>query len=228
MKICKLTIAVSVYLISTGANAALLERLDGLAYYDTEADLTWLADANMGGMMGWSEANDWAATLNISGVTGWRLPETVDVGNDGVTPNSVFIELPGVDAGYNITSPSEMSNMYYNVLGNTAYVDENAHNIGCSSPDSAPEYCLENTGPFSNIQTSLYWSSTGDVTHSGYAWYFEMMTGYQWTANTGIQGYAWAVHTGDVSAVPVPAAVWLFGSGLLALAGLAKHKKTSI
>ena len=31
---------------------------------------------------------------------------------------------------------------------------------------------------------------------------------------------------GEVSAVPVPAAVWLFGSALLGLAGIAKRKKT--
>jgi len=30
---------------------------------------------------------------------------------------------------------------------------------------------------------------------------------------------------GDVSAVPVPAAVWLFGSGLVGLVGIARRKK---
>ena len=33
--------------------------------------------------------------------------------------------------------------------------------------------------------------------------------------------------TADVSAVPVPAAVWLFGSGLLGLIGVARRKKVS-
>jgi hypothetical protein len=32
--------------------------------------------------------------------------------------------------------------------------------------------------------------------------------------------------TADVAAVPVPAAVWLFGSGLLGLIGVARRKKT--
>lgn len=32
--------------VSGAANAALVERLDGLAYYDDVADLTWLADAD--------------------------------------------------------------------------------------------------------------------------------------------------------------------------------------
>ena len=31
--------------------------------------------------------------------------------------------------------------------------------------------------------------------------------------------------SGDVSAVPVPAAVWLFGSGLMGLLGLARRKR---
>jgi len=37
--------------------------------------------------------------------------------------------------------------------------------------------------------------------------------------------YALAVRPGDVSAVPVPAAVWLFGSGLMGLLGLARRKR---
>ena len=32
----------------------------------------------------------------------------------------------------------------------------------------------------------------------------------------------------DVSVVPVPAAVWLFGSGLLALVGIARRKKAQL
>ncbi|MCP4042838.1 MAG: VPLPA-CTERM sorting domain-containing protein, partial [Gammaproteobacteria bacterium] len=31
--------------------------------------------------------------------------------------------------------------------------------------------------------------------------------------------------SGDVSAVPVPAAVWLFGSGLIGLLGVARRKR---
>ncbi len=40
-------------------------------------------------------------------------------------------------------------------------------------------------------------------------------------------GYGWAVHSGDVSTVPVPAAVWLFGSGLLGLIGVARRKRAN-
>ncbi len=42
----------------------------------------------------------------------------------------------------------------------------------------------------------------------------------------GFTGVAYQLHTeGTVSAVPVPAAVWLFGSGLLGLVGIARRKK---
>jgi hypothetical protein len=34
-----------------------------------------------------------------------------------------------------------------------------------------------------------------------------------------------AVHPGDVSAVPIPGAVWLFGSALLGLIGIRKEMK---
>ena len=35
--------------LTISANAALVSRLGGLAYYDTEANLTWLTDANVAG-----------------------------------------------------------------------------------------------------------------------------------------------------------------------------------
>jgi hypothetical protein len=38
--------------------------------------------------------------------------------------------------------------------------------------------------------------------------------------------FAWAVHSGNVGAVPIPPALWLFGSGLLGLIGVARKKAT--
>lgn len=43
---------------------------------------------------------------------------------------------------------------------------------------------------------------------------------------SGFGGVYWGMHLeGVVSAVPVPAAVWLFGSGLIGLIGIARRKK---
>lgn len=188
------------------------------AYYDTTLDITWLADANYAGKMDWATANNWAANLNPynSGITGWRLPDTVDVGNDAATYTNIY---QGVDYGYNITTHSELSHMFYETLGDLAYYD--------TSGNVQSGYGLSNTGPFSNLDSS-YWSATEYGAFTNYAWYFTMSSGYQANGNKAGPGGAWAVHSGDVggvSAVPVPAAVWLFGSGLLGLVGMARRKQ---
>jgi hypothetical protein len=225
---------ISLSLVST-ADAALLGRLavtsggtDYQAYYDTVAGLTWLADANNSltsghddnGQMNWQDANAWAAQLNVGGVSGWRLPSVVDTGTVGCN-----FTADGTDCGYNVdTTTGEMANLYYNVLGNLGGFDTNEN----EQPDGG----LKNTGPFSNIQTSYYWTDTNyenDLTGNS-AWNFWMSDGLKnlTTKNTNL--HAWAVQSGDVgsSAVPLPAAVWLFGSGLLGLIGVVKRKNTNI
>ncbi len=204
-------------------NAATIE-----AYYDTAQNITWLADANYArttgydadGKMTWATATAWAAGLNIGGVTGWRLPTTVDVGNDGVTYTS---EYQGVDAGYNITTLSEMSRMFYVTLGDKAY-----YNTAGSGPQ--PGWGLTNAGPFSNVEVvdnAEYWSGTGYAPNAGYAWTFKFNTGLQNNHLKDALGPAWAVHSGDVgvSVVPVPAAVWLLGSGLAGLFGMTRARR---
>ncbi|MFK5950219.1 MAG: hypothetical protein QM500_15750 [Methylococcales bacterium] len=70
----------AVLLVPTIGNAALVGRLaateggtDYQAYYDTETDLTWLADANAAGAaMRWDAANtgqrDWKLVVSLVGV----------------------------------------------------------------------------------------------------------------------------------------------------------------
>ena len=196
-------------MVSFNTNAALIERLGGLAYYDNVADLTWLADANAAGInMNWNDANAWAASLDVAGVTGWRLPETLqpDAGCSLVDGN-------GQDYGTGCTG-SEMGNLFYNVLGGVADVSIlDTHNA--------------NYDLFSNVISASYWSSTEYEFNTGFAWIFGMPTGSQSFSTKSADYYAWAVYSGDVSPVPVPAAVWLFGSGLLGLVGVARRKKAS-
>ena len=73
------------------------------AYYDATTNLTWLANANMNGLMDWSAANSWAAGLDINGVTGWTLPTTADT-------SCIGINCTGSEMGY----------LFYDVLGGTA------------------------------------------------------------------------------------------------------------
>jgi hypothetical protein len=80
-------------------------------------------------------------------------------------------------------------------------------------------------GPFSNVVSGWYWSGTER----------DFASAYQFNFNNGHQSlsfsrqtteYAWAVHDGDIpKVVPIPAAVWLFASGLIGLPALARRKR---
>jgi hypothetical protein len=121
---------------------------------------------------------------------------SVDVNSDGTVVNC----SPGGVSG---CADNEMGYLYWE------------EHIRATSP-----------GPFSNVQSLFFWSST----ESGiFAWEFRFGDAIQGKANKGGTIAAWAVYSGDVSlaAVPIPPAVWLFGSGLLGLIAIARHKKAS-
>jgi len=190
--------------VSISANAALVPRLGGLAYYDDVAGLTWLADANAAGTaMNWADANTWAAGLDINGVTGWRLANTLQ------PDASCSVQNGSVSQGFNCTG-SEMGNLFYNVLGGIA-------GSGLSATNA-------NYNLFSNIQSVGYWSATEYAPSTDGAWDFVMGNGDQEFVTKGNFTFAWAVQSGDVGTVPVPATVWLFASGFVGLIGVARRK----
>ena len=81
---------------------------------------------------------------------------------------------------------------------------------------------------FINIQVSFgtYWSGTELASNTAKAGEFSFINGDQRANNPkGIHSaFSWAVRDGDVSAVPIPPALWIFGSGLLGLIGVAMKK----
>ena len=81
----------------------------------------------------------------------------------------------------------------------------NVDGISASSPDL-----------FTNVQSNYYWSGTEFAigTSGASAWWFHIDLGAQNASSKDLNYSAWAVLDGDVAAVPVPAAVWLFGSAL--------------
>jgi hypothetical protein len=233
-----LTAVSLVALISGTANAALLSRLSGQAHYDSELDITWAADANLAasnnfgistiesnGAMSWATANEWIAAVNGAaylGQTDWRLPLIVDSGNPGCDWGNT-----GTDCGYDsltksgTTVFSEMAYMYYETLGNVGRYDTSGNFVNC--PDE-PIYCLTNQGPFSNIQTKSYWSGTSYGPNGNFAWTFGFGGGAQGDRDKSSAYHAWAVRSGDIAVVPLPASVWLLGSSLAALGAL-RHRR---
>jgi hypothetical protein len=152
-------------------------------------------------------------TTTINWSTGWRLPATVDGsyvwGSDGTTT-----------AGFNITT-SEMGHLYYVSLGNKGYV-------ATDGTQPQPGWGFINKGPFSNLQAHDCWSGTEYSANPSFAWSFHFHNGLQGYGGKGaVDFYALAVRPGEVSAVPIPGALWLLGSGLVGLAGFRRRFRKS-
>lgn len=226
MKISEILLGICFFVLSSSVGAALLSRdLDGNsgtieAFYDDATNLTWLSDANMSmtsgydsdGLMTWNEARTWVSLdLNFEqygGGDAWRLP---------ITPNSDHDCFDWTTAAS--CYQGEMAQLYFNSMGNTAFT-ERVYD------------------PFMNVQQDRYWSSNiynlvpgkpgigGVSPATAYILTFDMNGGSLRTTAESEQHYAWAVHEGDigVSIVPVPAAIWMFGSGVIALIGFSKRK----
>lgn len=206
---------------SAGAQAALVGRLaDGAgryqAVYDTDLNITWLADANYAatsgfdadGLMKWTNVQDWIATLNrVShlGAADWRLPLS-----DGCS-------------GYDCTG-SELGHLFYTEFGGVA---------GYGEP--MPPLADADLALFSNLPVGGFWSATEYSPDA--AWVFEFGpydVGRQIYFPKDVKFYAWAVRSGDIGggvpvvaaplAVPAPSALGLFASGLIGIVGLARRK----
>jgi hypothetical protein len=205
-------ITLTLCLATVTADAALLSRAGGQAYYDDVLNITWLRNANLAatnsfgvagiidagegpGQMTWATAQLWVGAMNAAdylGVNNWRLPETLQ-------PDPTCSQQYG-DKSYGHTCQgSEMGHLFY-VNG----ISWGAGGSGYS-------------GGFTNIHAGMYWSGTEYALDPSFAWNNNFHVGYgdQVTAQKSNYDFAWAVHDGDpFSVVPVPAAVWLFGSAL--------------
>jgi hypothetical protein len=190
------------------ANAALQNNGNGLIY-DTDLDITWY-DASVTGRS-WQEAKTWAENLEITvnGATysNWRLPSALNRNGSGPTD------------GYNVTG-SEMGHLFYTELVNKGYYDVNGN--------VQPGYGLVNKAPFTTLEGLGYWSNEAgsDPSYNGGAWYFAFSFGRQSVIYTDYLYQPLAVHEGNVGApVPIPAAIWLLGSGLIGLVSLRRRMK---
>jgi len=187
-------------LVST-AEASLISRLGGLAVYDTDRNITWLANANANGQMTWATANSWAAGLNIGGYTGWRLPTALNTNGSGPC------------SGTNCTG-SELGHLYYTELGVAA---------GNNITSSTSTYLQL----FTSVQNSVYWSANLFASNpNNFAWSFLANSGVQTSVTKTTPYYAWAVRSGDVGgSVPEPGIIGLMGIGALAWAGTSQKRR---
>ncbi len=217
MKYSLQIIAITTILLTTNANASLIDRGSGLIF-DTDLDITWLQDANYAftsghddnGRMTWQQSMNWVSQIEYAGYLEWRLPTTVLPDSNCMISDGTYTG----SYGYNCTE-SEMGHLFYDEL-----MGEAGQSILVSG--STTELSM-----FNNLHADGYWSET--VYDLNNSWDFKFSNGNQvWNHISNNEFYAMAVHDGDigaVSTVPLPASFWLLGSGLIGLIGIAKRNE---
>lgn len=199
-------------LMTTSTNAAFVGRLpstpggiDYQAYYDDQLNITWLA-----------EADAFSTPAPDSGGPGLVEPDLILVlANAWVTNLTINgvsgWRLPNMDVNGDVAivdcTSSTQADCKDNEYGHLFYYGAST-TLGSGITSTSPD-------PFTNVQSSFYWSNDPAAVFD-----FTGTSG----SSAGDDYYVWAIHDGDIGTVPVPAAVWLFGSGLLGLIGIARKK----
>lgn len=167
-------------------------------------------DFNSDGSLDWWAAQAFVHYLDIidyAGSNQWALPTQPDQIDVSIFTNSPLGEL------------------YFNELNALAWPGTNFSDYGILHDGSMGT--SGNAGPFANAQTDLYWFGTELNSYPDTVWRFGTDTGYQYGDRKYGQSYAWAISPGQLTAVPVPSAIGLFGASLLGLLGLKRNGHAS-
>jgi PEP-CTERM motif len=202
------------------------------AFYDTDLDISWLADANYAATIGWvsptfgttngsmtyDEGMNLIKTMAIHGISGWRAPELIDLGLPGCVS---VTSTGGTDCGYNVDpSSSEIVHLFSVTLGNRSVINPDG------TRRAAGTFGLINSGPFINIQKLGYGLGTPYAPDPSQIWAFNPSSGIQLSLSKTSGGFGWAVHDGDVGtmAVPEPSTWALMMLGVFGVAAVARRK----
>jgi len=191
--------------------AVTMSDTDSAQYQGTVGAKSWAEPLNPVGEKGWTHTSAWTA-LDLSGLTG---PTVLTVQLDRA-PGGVSQLFPAFSlySGWE-TVNSDLTNHTFNNVGNISWAT-NLTYIGSQSNIGGPDGMNSGTGLTS---VSKSW-----VLNPGL---YTLDFGGNPSFAIFQQGYHDFAATLTTSPVPVPAAAYLFGSGLIGLAGLARRRKAA-
>jgi len=145
----------------SSVHATLIDRGGGLIY-DTDLEITWLADGNyadtsnyegtdhINGQMTWQEAKQWAGSLVYQGYNDWRLPTMEFEGNPCTGSECTQTEALHLyfNEGVSFTSPDPFVNLKITYWSDTKNPDD---------PDRA-KYFTTNGGYGDDAKATLYFA----------------------------------------------------------------------
>lgn len=195
--------------VGVGANAELISRGSGLVY-DTDLNITWLSDSNLGRgsvyddgtqlsdeRMTYASAVAWASALVFAGYSDWRLPKTPQ------RDISCGLDNSAVNYGFGCTG-NELGHLFY-----TEFLSNAGHRVS----ESASQY-LALFGPIADeTGATPYWFDS--------VWCCDNKPGFEFAggeliyAPLNAQYYAWAVRDGDIVLIPEPPKISLLALALV-------------
>lgn len=217
MKMQKSAIAAAVAAI-TGINTADAAGITSMTVTSGSFGLGYFTYNTYIPFTGIGSSNDLAAystymgsnTSQPTGSGGTCVSGSISCFDFGWNQMTTFLSSEAVQTGVPGGGPT-LADQSYDPAGGTTTIDMNGffanwENIdfyqGNSSASLTTSNCVAGTCDFTASWTQFFYGGSVD-------------------GNTG----CWILH-GQVSGIPVPAAAWLMGSGLIGLVGVARRKKT--
>ncbi len=178
-------------------------------YHGAVGAKSWAEPGNPAGAKGWAHESDWTL-LNLTGLSGPTILTLELTRADPPDPSQLFPAFSLYSGVEDVTS--EVPNHTFNNTGNISwatnltYIDHLANAGGPNGRGSGTG--VDTVSKSWVLEPGLYTLNYGGNPSSA-------------LGQTGAQGFSATLFT---QPVPVPAAIYLFGSGLIGLAGLARRK----
>jgi len=200
-------------MIHTNNSSMEVSTADALATYALDADIDTAKGAWFDGRKGWAHNTDYGL---IKSEVDTKITLSASTVNNGWT-NFGFTVFTGMDDG---TGNFDRHSQWNQPVNNLAYLEI------AGADDSQPYNASNPHG--TNGLNYLTHSGSGDITFTASAdqVYSVYLGGADGGTNFGPHdGYVLNI---QASPVPVPAAVWLFGSGLLGVLSLGRRRTTMV